>query len=452
MRAFVPPEPASVSIVIPTLNESGYITRVLNSIANQVSDAPVEVVVADGGSTDDTIQEVRAFVRRHPDVPTEYVVTRADVGHQRNLGAAHSSNARLLFLDADVVLPAGFLKALTRLPNAPFVCAFRHVATDLSVGDRAFLMVIYGLMLITWWLRSPATNGDCILIDRAHHERISGFAEATLLGEDTDYGLRAVRLGATYRLFWFPTVIGSRRRINDEGRMRMLYLWCRVFILVRFRGPLYDDGSGLLYPFGHYVGVDDGPRRSGGRPSAVTILRRVTSVVARVDRSLHEILLDRDVPRVDRLVTHVSRAADRQQLTIGTVAILVGSLGRRGASIAASGLLAAGLGGAVAHVTKRVAKRRRPFEGFEVQRRTGVAAGAGTSFPSAHTASSVAFAATVARQVPRYGSAVRAVATAICYTRLHLGSHYPGDVLGGALLGTGVARAISRRKLRASDG
>ncbi len=101
----------------------------------------------------------------------------------------------------------------------------------------------------------------------------------------------------------------------------------------------------------------------------------------------------------------------------------------------ATGALAAGLGWALAHVAKAVANRARPYDAVAgaVLRQQPAH---GTSFPSSHTAITLAI---VIALVPFLARPVAAAgityAIGIGWSRIYLGVHYPLDVLGGAGLG-----------------
>ena len=63
------------------------------------------------------------------------------------------------------------------------------------------------------------------------------------------------------------------------------------------------------------------------------------------------------------------------------------------------------------------------------------------SFPSGHTSSAFALATSLSIVYPKWYVIVPSYlwASSVGYSRMHLGVHYPSDVLAGALVGTGSA-------------
>ncbi len=74
--------PIVLSVVVPVLDEAANISRTLRSLVAQ--DAVDEVIVVDNGSTDGTVEIVRAFLAEHP---------RVRLLHEPNRGIAPARNA-----------------------------------------------------------------------------------------------------------------------------------------------------------------------------------------------------------------------------------------------------------------------------------------------------------------------------------------------------------------------
>ncbi len=90
-----------LSIIIPTLNEEKYINKLLNSLRNQFY-KNFEIIIVDGGSTDNTEQVAEKFKHRFKRL--DFIKAKeANASAQRNMGAKVAVGEVLVFADADVV-------------------------------------------------------------------------------------------------------------------------------------------------------------------------------------------------------------------------------------------------------------------------------------------------------------------------------------------------------------
>lgn len=212
----------TVSVVIPALNEGALLPGLLHALAVQTL-PPLEVVVADAGSEDDTVSLARQA--------GALVVSGGLPAVGRNAGAAASKGDLVIFLDADVRPGIQFLERAV----GEFLDRSLDAATAPLVPlDRDWdVRLVYAL--IARGLQSvarvrPHAVGACILVHRALHDRLGGFDETLALGEDHDYARRAARAGrfGVLRSVRIPT---SMRRIRHLGRLR--YGWVAVITEIR---------------------------------------------------------------------------------------------------------------------------------------------------------------------------------------------------------------------------
>jgi undecaprenyl-diphosphatase len=160
------------------------------------------------------------------------------------------------------------------------------------------------------------------------------------------------------------------------------------------------------------------------------------------DESLFRVL--NQVPSAAAAVlTPISRLFSPAGITVVVVLAVVYVVARnRSVLPAAAGAVAAGLAWALAHVAKAIADRHRPYE---------VMAGAvlrqepahGTSFPSSHTAVTVAVVIALVPFLARpLAAAGIGYAALVGWSRVYLGVHYPLDVLGGVGIGLAAGGVI----------
>ncbi|OGE04994.1 hypothetical protein A3B51_02140 [Candidatus Curtissbacteria bacterium RIFCSPLOWO2_01_FULL_41_18] len=95
-----------VSIIIPVFNEQKVLTNCLESLKSQ-SYKPLEIIVVDDGSTDNTLQITKKFK------VIAIVQNHKGPGPARNLGAKKARGEILVFVDADMTFDRNFIKDLT---------------------------------------------------------------------------------------------------------------------------------------------------------------------------------------------------------------------------------------------------------------------------------------------------------------------------------------------------
>ena len=173
------------------------------------------------------------------------------------------------------------------------------------------------------------------------------------------------------------------------------------------------------------------------------VARDLLRDLAALDQALYEAVTVTRTPTLDYALRRLSAAADHSKISF-TVAGLLALFPGRPRRAAALGVAAIGVASASANqLGKRLVRRPRPHRAVDSPfpgRHVPMPESA--SFPSGHTASAVAFAAAVGPALPVVTVPLGLLACAVGYSRIHTGVHYPGDVVAGAVLGTGAAAVV----------
>jgi rSAM/selenodomain-associated transferase 2 len=205
--------PQLISVIIPTLNEEATIGPTLRRIHSQAS--PVEVLVVDGGSEDQTRNRARS---------ADATVLRAPKGRavQMNHGAQHASAEIFLFLHADTLLPPNGLELIRNALDDPRTSSgtFR-----VQFDEPAFLLRLYARCTHLPWRRLCfGDRGQ--FVRRSAFAAVGGFPDWPLF-EDLELASRLHRHGGFQ--FLNAAVTTSARRFRRQGlvrqQLRNLYLW-----------------------------------------------------------------------------------------------------------------------------------------------------------------------------------------------------------------------------------
>ncbi len=196
----------SLSIIIPALNESAQIRTAVQSARKGF---PLEVIVADGGSRDETVQVASS---------AGATVIHAPHGRalQMNAGAGISRGIHLLFLHADTRLPDGYSDYIRSILN-----------NDSAVAGGAFRFGIAqpfsGRGLVEWMTNLRARcfqmpYGDqAIFVRRREFSEMGGYKPMPIM-EDYDFIQRLKRRGRI--VIADAVAMTSGRRWLELGALR----------------------------------------------------------------------------------------------------------------------------------------------------------------------------------------------------------------------------------------
>ncbi|MER7519624.1 phosphatase PAP2 family protein [Streptomyces sp. NPDC126499] len=190
----------------------------------------------------------------------------------------------------------------------------------------------------------------------------------------------------------------------------------------------------------HTASPTEGETPRAGAPWRT--VRAVLSDLRAVDGALYAAVAATPTPTLDRTLRRLSHTADHSKISLSVAAALA-LLGGRARTAAVVGVGAVAVASASANLLgKRLVRRARPDrEAARVTVDRHVPMPTSASFPSGHTASAVAFATAVGVVLPPAAFPLGILASAVGYSRVHTGVHYPGDVAAGAVLGMASAAA-----------
>ncbi len=212
--------PPTVSVLLPMWNEEPYIARSLDSLLAQEFDGRLEIVIADGMSSDRSVEIVREYMEE-----TGQIVLvenpRRNTAIGRNLCLEASSGEIVVAFIAHAVAPPGFLATLVgKLREAPpEVVAVG--AANLAPGEDSLSGQIISVVnsSLLGGARSVDQNARyrqdqevesiALIAYRAEVVKaLGGYDEALWCGEDYELNYRLGKAG--HKILFTPETVGYR--------------------------------------------------------------------------------------------------------------------------------------------------------------------------------------------------------------------------------------------------
>jgi len=238
-----------LSIIIPTLNEENFLSRLLESIKGQ-DFTDYEIIVADAGSKDRTIEIAKNY--------RASVVPGGLPAKGRNEGAKITKGDLFLFLDADVVLPHGFLnKILKEFKEKNLdVASFGLDPQSKSKGKKFLFNFFYNWPIIIFE-RIISHGSQAILVKKELFKKVKGFDEKIKFAEDHNF-VRRVRKIGKFGIIKSAKILSSLRRFEKDGWLKTYFKYIIAEIHMIFIGDIKKDI--VKYEFDSYPTQKDGKK------------------------------------------------------------------------------------------------------------------------------------------------------------------------------------------------
>jgi rSAM/selenodomain-associated transferase 2 len=212
-----------VSIVIPTYNEAENIGRLVAYLAANSNKNTCEIIVSDGGSTDETMSIAQSAGAK------AVLSAKKSRAAQMNYGASVAHGNMLYFIHADTFPPVTFVTDIERAFSKGYAFGRYRTAFD----SKKFMLKINAFFTRFDWF--VCYGGDqTLFITITLFNAIKGFDEQMQIMEDYDIVTRAKK-AARYKIFSKAALI-SARKYDTNG-------WLKVQLANRRIVQMYNNGA-----------------------------------------------------------------------------------------------------------------------------------------------------------------------------------------------------------------
>lgn len=228
-----------VSVIIPNYNNGKYITQCIESIEMQTYH-PIEIIVVDDVSTDDSRDIIRSLQKKHDNITTVFLEKNGGVSNARNIGAEKSTGEYVCFIDPDDFFYAedkieNEMKIIKQfLDEGKKVIAFSGVACVNEQGqyveNRGLSGMLEGNIVVPYLARYKSDKHPRNeIVDKEAFIKAGGFDTTMSFWEDDDLFIRILfereiyftgKMGTAYR--WKTTGLSHQTILKSENVIKEL--------------------------------------------------------------------------------------------------------------------------------------------------------------------------------------------------------------------------------------
>ena len=221
---------ASISIIIPTLNEEKLIEHTLNQFtADFKKKFDTEIIISDGGSRDFTLSRLNGAVDR---LVEHKKSNKQNISEGRNKGFEVSTGDVLIFFNADTYVndPDEFIRTVNKvLENrniSAIACRVKVFPKEERISDRLFHFFYNNYVRFLNFAVMGMGRGECHIIRRDAFSKAGGYNEKFTAGEDFDLYKRIKKFG---KIVYCRDLLvyESPRRYRRYGYMKVFYDWAK---------------------------------------------------------------------------------------------------------------------------------------------------------------------------------------------------------------------------------
>lgn len=229
-----------ITVIIPAYNEESCIKATVKRLWEFDEEHLLEeIIVADGGSTDKTVEKAKS--------EGVTVVSSLKKGRaaQMNCGASIAKGSILYFLHADTIPPKGFTNDIITAVNAGYSAGCYRLSFD---HDHWFLKAN------CWFTRFDVDSirfGDqSLFVTKSKFVEVGGFCKKHIVLEDQDIIKRLKKIGR-FTVMKKPVLTSSRKYLENG-----IYKTQSIFFVIYFMYRLGFSQKNLLITYRRLIRQD----------------------------------------------------------------------------------------------------------------------------------------------------------------------------------------------------